>query len=78
MAAASTCTVQVDLTSTTPGVHVNTTEDLTSSLGNSGTAGATLEVDSGVPAIPTLNDWGLLILGSLLTLVTLWRMRVRA
>lgn len=44
--AAASCTVQVDVTSTTSGTHVNTTGDLTSSSGNSGTAGATLTVES--------------------------------
>ncbi|MCP4250734.1 MAG: hypothetical protein GY778_27160, partial [bacterium] len=40
--AGTTCTVQVDVTSSTLGAHTNTTGDLTSSSGNSGTAEATL------------------------------------
>ncbi len=42
VAAGSTCTVQVDVTITAMGTHVNTTGDLTSSSGNSGTASDTL------------------------------------
>jgi uncharacterized repeat protein (TIGR01451 family) len=37
--------VQVDIVGTTPGAHVNTTGDLTSSSGNSGTANDTLTVN---------------------------------
>lgn len=40
------CTILVDVTSATAGVYVNTTGDLTSSLGNSGTASDTLTVDA--------------------------------
>lgn len=57
LAAGSSCTVRVDVTSSTPGALVNTSQDLTSSLGNSGTASATLTVNgpptpviTGVPA----------------------------
>lgn len=44
----STCTVQADVTGTASGSHVNTTGDLTSSSGSSGTAMATLTVVEGV------------------------------
>ena len=44
VAASTSCTVQVDTTANTPGAHVNTTGDLTSSSGNSGTASDTLTV----------------------------------
>lgn len=44
VAAGSTATVQVDVTCGTLGSHVTTTGDLTSSLGNSGTATDTLTV----------------------------------
>ncbi|MEQ8677152.1 MAG: hypothetical protein RLP44_27175, partial [Aggregatilineales bacterium] len=44
VAAASSCTISVDITSSVAGAHVNTTGDLTSSLGNSGTASDTLTV----------------------------------
>ncbi|MCP3938770.1 MAG: DUF11 domain-containing protein, partial [Actinomycetia bacterium] len=43
----SSCTVTVDVSATTTGT--NTSGDLTSSLGNSGTASATLTVDTGLP-----------------------------
>jgi uncharacterized repeat protein (TIGR01451 family) len=42
VAAGDSCTVDVDVVANTPGGHVNTTGDLTSSLGNSGPASATL------------------------------------
>ncbi len=45
VSAASSCTLSVDVTSSTAGSHVNLTGDLTSSLGNSGTATDTLTVD---------------------------------
>jgi uncharacterized repeat protein (TIGR01451 family) len=45
-AAGVSCTVQVDVTSSTAGAYLNTTGDLTSSLGNSGTASATLDVNN--------------------------------
>ena len=44
VAAGASCTVAVDVTSSTVGAAVNTTGDLTSSAGNSGTASATLTV----------------------------------
>ena len=40
----STCAISVDVTSATAGTYVNTTGDLTSNLGNSGTASDTLIV----------------------------------
>jgi len=43
--AGSSCTVSVDVTSSIPGIYANTTSDLTSSLGNSGTAMANLTVE---------------------------------
>ncbi|MGH1542199.1 MAG: beta strand repeat-containing protein [Arenicella sp.] len=45
VAATSSCQITVDTTSAVGGAHVNTTGDLTSSLGNSGTASDTLTVD---------------------------------
>ncbi|MEM9555606.1 MAG: IPTL-CTERM sorting domain-containing protein [Acidobacteriota bacterium] len=44
VAAGATCTVQADITAPADGSFVNLTGDLTSSLGNSGTATATLTV----------------------------------
>lgn len=43
--ASASCVVNVDVTSSTLGAHVNLTGDLISSLGNSGTATDTLTVD---------------------------------
>ncbi len=49
VAASGSCTIDVDITSSTPSMHVNLSGDLTSSLGNSGTASDTLTV----VALPT-------------------------
>ncbi len=49
VAAGANCTIQADVTSDTPGAYVNTTGDLTSSLGNSGTATDTLTVTATPP-----------------------------
>jgi len=68
VAAWESCTIQVDVTSSTPGTYMNTTEDLTSSQGNSGTATASLTVDDEPATIPTLNEYGMLLL-FLLTIV---------
>ncbi|MDJ0822808.1 MAG: hypothetical protein QNJ09_13485, partial [Paracoccaceae bacterium] len=46
VAAGATCTASVDIVGKTAGTHTNTTEDLTSSLGNSGTASDALTVVS--------------------------------
>ncbi len=42
--AGASCTIDVDVVGTATGAHVNTTGDLTSSSGNSGTASDTLTV----------------------------------
>jgi hypothetical protein len=44
VSAGASCTVQADVTAAAAGTFVNTSGDLTSSLGNSGSASATLEV----------------------------------
>ena len=44
-----TCTVTVDVTSSSTGAHLNVSGDLTSSTGNSGTASATLTVAATLP-----------------------------
>ena len=46
--ASSSCQISVDVTSNTIGIHSNTTGDLTSDLGNSGTATADLNVLAGI------------------------------
>lgn len=43
-AALSSCVINVEVTSSVPGTHVNTTGSLTSSMGDSGTASDTLDV----------------------------------
>lgn len=43
------CTIEVNVTSSTAGTHENVTGNLTSSVGNSGSASATLTVSSEVP-----------------------------
>jgi hypothetical protein len=58
VSAGSLCSVRVDVTTTASELHVNTSGDLTSSLGNSGTATDTLDsriMLSGDPLIPGLN-----------------------
>ncbi|MDJ0837801.1 MAG: DUF11 domain-containing protein [Acidobacteriota bacterium] len=45
VAASSSCTISVDVTSAVDGDYTNTSGDLTSSLGNSGTASDTLRVN---------------------------------
>jgi len=54
LSAGASCTIQVDVTSAAAGTYNNTTGDLTSSLGNSGTASATLTVNSLQEAIEDL------------------------
>ncbi len=49
LAPASSCTVTVNVTSSTQGTHTNTSGDLTSSAGNSGPATDDLTVDTGRP-----------------------------
>lgn len=51
VAAGASCTVQADVTSAASGILVNTTGNLTSSAGNSGTATATLTVSGAAPRI---------------------------
>jgi uncharacterized repeat protein (TIGR01451 family) len=77
VAAGAICTLQADVVAVTVGTYEITSGDLTSSIGNSGPASATLQV-SGQQMIPTLDLWGLLILGCLIGLVALWRIRVMA
>ncbi|WP_299880391.1 choice-of-anchor U domain-containing protein [uncultured Cocleimonas sp.] len=49
VAANASCVVSVDVTSSTPGIHTNTSGDLTSSAGNSGSAIADLNVVTTLP-----------------------------
>jgi hypothetical protein len=52
VAAGSSCTIQIDVTSDAEGAHLNTTSELTSSLGSSGTAQDTLTVAPFAPSEP--------------------------
>ena len=63
--AGARCSVTVGVTSSTAGTHVNTSGDLTSSAGNSGSATDTLTV---APAVPALPPWALAVL--LILLIT--------
>lgn len=47
--AGASCQVTVNVTSSTPGTHMNVSGDLTSTAGNSGPASADLTVDSNLP-----------------------------
>ncbi|MBZ0112724.1 MAG: IPTL-CTERM sorting domain-containing protein [Thermoanaerobaculia bacterium] len=67
VAAGASCTVQVDTTSNTPGDHVNVSGDLTSSLGNSGTATDTLSVST-IPSFDKVFAQNPIIVGGTSTL----------
>lgn len=56
VAAGATCIVSVDVTSSSTGSYVSTTGNLTSSLGDSGSASATLTVNSIPIIIPAGTD----------------------
>jgi|GEM_PF-1161248 len=61
------CAISVDVVATTSGDFVNTTGDLTSSLGNSGTAGDTLRVNP-VPGFSKQFSPDLTFIGAIVTL----------
>jgi len=69
VAAEASCEIQVDVTSNVSDFHTNTTNDLTSSAGNSGPATASLTVGDKPAAIPALSGWGMLVL-FMLTIAT--------
>ena len=71
VAAGGTCTVAVDVTSSTEGDHVNTSGALTSSAGTSGTATDTLTV---ADPVPTLGEWALILLLTALGVASIRRM----
>ncbi|MCP4663082.1 MAG: IPTL-CTERM sorting domain-containing protein [bacterium] len=76
VAAGSSCTVSVDVTVGMDGTYVNTTDDLTSSLGGSGSATATLQVGQNVILIPTLNTWALIVFALLVAVVAARQLRL--
>lgn len=64
----SICTIRVDITSSTVGIHTNLTGDLTSSVGNSGTATDDLNIVSTLPGFSKSFAPASLSLGSRSTL----------
>lgn len=75
VAAGATCTVQVDVTSSVVGAHVNVSGDLTSSGGNSGPASDTLTVNAAAATVPAVNEWGMIIFMVLAGLGAVYFMR---
>jgi len=68
LGANSSCTIVVDVTASTPGVHTNVTDDLTSSLGNSGAASGNLTVATDRPGFSKSFSPAVLSLGGRSTL----------
>jgi Thrombospondin type 3 repeat len=68
LGASGSCTITVNVTTSTPGVHTNTTGDLTSSAGNSGPATADLTVDTARPGFSKSFSPGSTSLGARSTL----------
>jgi uncharacterized repeat protein (TIGR01451 family) len=75
VSAGAVCTVAVDVTAAGVGVFVNVSGALTSSLGSSGVAQATLEATAVALGIPTLSGWSLLALLLGLAGAAVWRLR---
>ena len=73
-----TCTVSVDVTATTSGDKVNSVENADSDAGESNSATATLTVGGavGIMEIPSLSQWGLLLLALTLAGAAAWRLRL--
>ncbi len=69
VAASASCKIDVAVTSTLPGTHVNTSGDLTSPLGNSGKAISSLLVTGVAAPIPSMTDWSMVLLTSVLLLL---------
>lgn len=72
LAAGASCTLSVAVSSATPGLYLNVSGDLTSSLGNSGPASGQLGV--GLASIPVLGWPGLALLAALLAAYALRRL----
>ena len=69
LGASGSCVVVVDVTSATPGVHMNVSGDLTSSAGNSGAATDDLTVDTARPGFTKTFTPSSIPLGDAATLV---------
>jgi len=76
VAASASCIVEVDVTVDAAGTFVNTTENLSSSLGLSGSATAPLQVRQNVILIPTLSTWALIIFALLVAGVAARQLRL--
>ena len=78
LAAGVTCNFQVNVTGTTPGLKSNVTSILNSSAGSAPAASASLTVLAGTTAsVPTLSEWALLLLTSLVAGSALLKFRRR-
>lgn len=78
LAAGVTCNFQVNVTGTTPGLKSNVTSILNSSGGSAPAATASLTVLAGTTAsVPTLSEWALLLLTSLVAGSALLKFRRR-
>lgn len=78
LAAGATCNFQVSVTGTTPGLKSNVTSILNSSVGSAPAATASLTVLAGTTAsVPTLSEWALLLLTSLVAGSALLKFRRR-
>ncbi len=77
--AGATCNFQVNVTGTTPGLKSNVTSTLNSGVGGSAAAAtASLTVLAGTTAsVPTLSEWALLLLTSLVAGSALLKFRRR-
>jgi hypothetical protein len=74
VAAGATCTVEADIVGTADGIYDVSTGDLTSSLGNSGTATATVQIGAQM-LIPTLSSLGMVLLSCLIALIAIFMLR---
>lgn len=79
LAGGATCSVQVSVTGTTPGVKNNVTSGLNSSGGSAPAATASLTVlAASAASVPTLSEWALLLLTSLVAGSAIVKSRRRA
>jgi uncharacterized repeat protein (TIGR01451 family) len=78
VAAGNSCTVSVNVTVVAPGTYNNTTGNLTSSLGISGSAADTLQVNAAAAVdVPALNGWGMIFFTMSAGLVSIFVLRKR-
>lgn len=78
LAAGATCNFQVSVTGTTPGTKSNVTGMLSSNNGAAAAASASLTVlSAAATSVPTLSEWALLLLTSLVAGSALLKFRRR-